>query len=80
MKLNNLATLLQMTKRFSEAKPLMLRHLEILLKFTRVTGHTHPYLMAAVDNYANLLQTMGCTKEQIIAELRKVIPEIFQQR
>ena len=46
----------------------------------RVGNHAHPYLMAAVDNYANLLQAMGYPREQIIAELHKVIPEIFQQR
>ena len=44
--LNNLATLLQTTNRLAEAEPLMRRHWEIFLKFTRATGHPHPQLQA----------------------------------
>ena len=70
--LNNLAMLLQETNRLAEAEPLMRRHLEIFLKFTRETGHPHPNLHAGVNNYAGLLQEMGRGAEDIRDELEKL--------
>jgi tetratricopeptide (TPR) repeat protein len=75
--LNNLARLLQATNRLAEAEPLMRRHLEIFLNFTRATGHPHPHLQAAVNNYAGLLSEMGLTEKQIRARLREMAPEFF---
>ena len=76
--LNNLATLLQATNRFAEAEPLMRRMVEIFLRFTRATGHPHPHLQAAANNYAGLLQAMGRSREEIMATLRRMAPELFQ--
>ena len=75
--LNNLARLLQATNRLAEAEPLMRRMVEILLKFTRATGHPHPHLQAAVNNYAGLLQAMSKSQHEIIATLRELAPELF---
>lgn len=54
--LNNLAKLLQATNRLTEAEPLMRRHVVIFLRFTLATGHSHPHLQMALNNYAILLQ------------------------
>ncbi|MBN2704098.1 MAG: tetratricopeptide repeat protein [Pontiellaceae bacterium] len=75
VRLNNLARLLQDTNRLAEAEPLMLRQLEIVLKFTATTGHPHPYLLAAVGNYAGLLEAMGDTKEQGRAKINALLAE-----
>lgn len=75
--LNNLAALLQATNRLPEAEPLMRRRLEVLLSFTRATGHPHPHLQAAVNNYAGLLSAMGRSREEILAQLRQLAPEFF---
>ena len=75
--LNNLAVLLYATNRLAEAEPLMRRHVEIFLKFTRTTGHPHPHLQAAVNNYAGLLQAMGRSRNEILATLREMAPEYF---
>ena len=75
--LNNLAQLLMATNRLTEAEPLMERQLVILLRFTRQTGHPHPHLKTAVNNYGTLLTQMGESKEQIAARLKGLDPEMF---
>ena len=75
--LNNLAQLLQATDRLAEAEPLMRRMLEIFLKFTRATGHTHPHRQTAAGNYVGLLQAMGCTEDEALRKLRELAPEFF---
>ena len=75
--LNNLAGLLYTTNRLAEAEPLMHRQLEILFKFTRATGHRHPQLQGAINNYAVFLEAMGRTQEQIMGTLREMAPELF---
>jgi nephrocystin-3 len=75
--LNNLALLLKATDRISEAEPLSRRQLEILLNFTRTTGHPHPHLDVAIDNYSALLETMGWSKEKITTQLQKIAPEFY---
>jgi hypothetical protein len=70
--LNNLALLLQARSRLGEAEVLSRRHLEILLKFTHSTGHEHPNLRAAINNYESLLEAMGQTPEQIRARLDEI--------
>ncbi|MBE9572185.1 MAG: tetratricopeptide repeat protein, partial [Proteobacteria bacterium] len=72
IRLNNLALLLQATNRLDEAEPLSRRMVEILLQFTSETGHSHPHLQAAVNNYTGLLQTMGRSAEEIQAALDKL--------
>ena len=44
-----------------------------------ITGHQHPHLLLAINNYAALLQVMGWSKEQIIDQLRKIAPELFNK-
>ena len=75
--LNNLAQLLKATNRIEEAEPLMQRHLVIFLRFTRRTGHPHPHLKDAINNYKRLLMQMGESKEQIDARLKGLDLEIF---
>jgi tetratricopeptide (TPR) repeat protein len=70
--LNNLARLLQAINHLDEAEPLSRRHHEILLAFTRSTGHEHPHLRAAIRNYTWLLRAMGQTREQIDARLEEI--------
>jgi hypothetical protein len=63
--LNNLASLLRATNRLGEAEPLYRRALAIFLKFTQATGHQHPHLQVAGNNYSVLLAAMGQSSEQI---------------
>jgi tetratricopeptide (TPR) repeat protein len=78
LRLNNLARLLQDTGRLVEAEPLMRRGLEILLNFTRATGHRHPHHEEVGNNYNNLLHEWGLAEDQILAHLREIAPELFQ--
>jgi hypothetical protein len=70
--LNNLATLLLVTNRLSEAEPLMRRGLVIFLVFSLKTGHLHPHLAAVVGNYGYLLERMSIPEEQIFERLSEV--------
>jgi len=72
IRLNNLAQLLKATNRLAEAEPLMRRHLEIFLQFTHDTGHPHPHLRDAVNNYASLLQAMGNSDDNIKSMIREL--------
>jgi hypothetical protein len=63
---------LQDTNRLGEAEPLMKRHLVILMKFTRVTGHPHPHLRDALSNYFALLKDMSLGDEEIRERLAQV--------
>jgi len=76
--LNNLALLYQATNRLKEAERLMERILVILLLFTRRTGHPHPHLDAASNNYGGLLMQMGHSKDQVAARLKRLAPEMFE--
>jgi len=75
--LNNLAQLLKATNRLKEAEPLSRRVVDIFVNSSRTTGHQHPHLRAAINNYTTLLQTMGWSEDQIVAQLRKMAPEFF---
>ncbi len=78
IRLNNLAQLYQDTNRLKEAEPLMERHLVIFLQFTRRTGHPHPHLDAAIKNYEALLMQMGYSKDEVVARLKRLAPEMFE--
>src|SRR5205814_175231 len=69
--LNNLAPLLQATNRPVEAEPLMRRGATILLDFTRRTGYEHPHQQRILQNYTNILKTLGRSEADIQAELDK---------
>jgi tetratricopeptide (TPR) repeat protein len=75
--LNNLAQLYLTSNRLIEAEPLMKRNLIIFIKFTRTTGHQHPHLQTAINNYSGLLEKMGHTKEQAAARIKALAPELF---
>jgi len=77
IRLNNLAQLYQATNRLAEAKGLMERVVEILLQFTRRTGHPHPHLEAAFNNYTSLLMQMGHSKDEVNKRLKRLAPERF---
>jgi len=70
--LNNLALLLKATNRVAEAEPLSRRMVEIVLQFTRATGHEHPHLEDAVNNCTALLAAIGLSKAQIEARLNEI--------
>lgn len=72
VRLNGLAKLFQATNRLSEAEPMMCRALEILLASSAANGREHRHLSAAIGNYKAVLEQMGYTEAQIIAELDKV--------
>jgi len=75
--LNNLAELYKATNRLAEAEGLMERVVEILLQFTHRTGHPHPHLEAAFNNYTSLLVQMGHSKDEVIKRLKRLAPERF---
>jgi hypothetical protein len=77
--LNNLALLLKATNRLPEAEPLMRRTVQILLKFTRATGHQHPNFQAAFKNYEITLGDMGRSQAQIRVTLHQLAPEFFKK-
>ncbi|MHC1742783.1 MAG: tetratricopeptide repeat protein [Syntrophobacteraceae bacterium] len=70
--LNNLAGLLKATNRLSEAELLSRRHLVIFLVFTLKTGHLHPHLAAALENYGYLLEQMSIPDDQISERLAEI--------
>jgi tetratricopeptide (TPR) repeat protein len=76
--LNNLAQLYQDTNRLKEAEPLTERTLVIFLQFTRRTGHPHPHLQDAIENYRRLLMQMGHSEDEVAARLKRLAPEMFE--
>ena len=64
IRLNNLAVLLKSTNRLAEAEDPMRRHLVIFAQFAAQTGHEHPHLRAATQNYSALLLESGQTKKK----------------
>jgi tetratricopeptide (TPR) repeat protein len=68
-RLNNLALLLGNTNRLSEAESLMRRVVEILLKFTLVTGHEHPNLRTSIRTYELFLEKLGSSPDQAIEQI-----------
>ena len=77
MHLNNLAMLLVATNRLDETEPLLRQALEILLAFGRATGHVHPNLETAVNNYGRLLLEVGRDRDEVAAILHAMAPEFF---
>ncbi|MBW8017156.1 MAG: tetratricopeptide repeat protein [Planctomycetes bacterium] len=75
--LNNLAQLYHATNRLKDAEPLMKRTLEIVIDFTRQTGHRHPHLMTVFDNYSKLLVKMGDSQDQARAKVIAMAPDLF---
>jgi hypothetical protein len=73
IRLNNLAQLLQDTNRLAEAEPLMRRVVEIFVQFGKATGHQHPNMQAAIENYTLLLEAMRLTEPEIKQRMAKII-------
>jgi len=73
--LNNLAALLLRTNRPAEAEPLMRRMVEIFVHFSRNTGHKHPHLMDALNNYGTVRIAMGDTREQAVEKIFAMVAE-----
>ena len=57
----------------------MKRVVEIFIDFTRRTGHRHPHLMDAFDNYTGLLVEMGDSQDQAGAKVIAMAPDLFNQ-
>ena len=72
---NYLGGLLWTTNRLAEAEPLMLRQLQIFLRFTQEAGHEHPNLRAAIRNYVTLLEDRGVRREEIGERVRRLQAE-----
>ena len=73
--LNNLALLLKTTNQLAEAESLSRRSVEIILQFTRKTGHPHPHLQDVINSYAELLQAMGRSNE----EIKNAVQTLYQR-
>jgi tetratricopeptide (TPR) repeat protein len=73
MRLNNLASLLQATSRTNEAEPLARRALQILGRFSKTTGHNHPYFDSVRTNYVYILEGQGRTESEIAEIVRDVV-------
>jgi hypothetical protein len=68
--LNNLAQLLQATNRLSEAEPLSWRMVSIFVGFGKATGHEHPHMQAALQNYIGILTQMGMSEQEAISKIQ----------
>ena len=70
--LNNLAALFEATNRLPEAVQLMETMLRIFIRFRATTGHDHPFLGTATNNYVALMAEMGRSSGQILARLNEL--------
>jgi tetratricopeptide (TPR) repeat protein len=68
--LNNLAQLLKATNRLSEAEPLSWRMVSIFVGFGKATGHEHPHMQAALQNYFSILTDMGMSEQEAISKIQ----------
>ena len=73
VQLNNLAQLLKATNRLSEAEPLMRRMVLIFGNFGKTTGHKHPHMDAACNNYIALLIESGLSEDEANERLKVVL-------
>jgi len=73
--LNNLAGLLQDSKRLTEAEPLMRRHLAIFINFERKTGRPHRHRDTGVRHYSDLLAAMGKSEAEVEAAFASLMAE-----
>jgi hypothetical protein len=65
--LNNLAGLLRATNRLVEAELFFHRAVRVFARFQRSTGHEHPKLRLAMENYRELLSRLKLPRH-VIAE------------
>jgi hypothetical protein len=70
IRLNNLAQLLKATNRLSEAETLSWRMVSILVGFGKATGHEHPHMQAALQNYFGILTQMGMSEQEAISKIQ----------
>ncbi len=57
---------------------LMRRHLEIFVDFTVQTGHAHPHLNDAINNYSGLLMEIGETEAVVREKIGKIMETLFK--
>jgi hypothetical protein len=76
---NSLAGLLGATNRLDEAEQLLRQSLEMFFEFTRAIGHPHSSLQGALKNYAELLQIMDRSEEQVFATLHELTPRVLRR-
>ena len=67
-----LADILQEEGRLVEAEQFARRRLEILLRFTRATGHHHPSLQESFGDYGALLKAMGYNVDEVMRRLFEI--------
>lgn len=70
--MNELGVFYQSRALLHEAEPLMRRAVTILMRFKSDTGHEHPNWRITKGNYAELLEAMGRTPNQIRARLNEI--------
>ncbi len=68
--LNGLAPSLWATNRLSEAEPFYRRALLILARFQVRSGHEHPNLGVAIENYGELLAAQRLTEQEIALRIK----------
>ncbi|HKY36422.1 MAG TPA: tetratricopeptide repeat protein [Polyangiaceae bacterium] len=56
---------------YDEAEPLVRRQLEILLRMTAANGRPHPQLQDTINDYADVLEGMGLSRDQIQAQVNE---------
>jgi len=61
---------------WDEVESLMRRAVDILLRFKAATGHDHPNLSAATDNYRELLKDMGYNEDKITQKFAQLLTTI----
>ncbi|MCX6865249.1 MAG: hypothetical protein NTV46_03335 [Verrucomicrobia bacterium] len=53
--------------------------LEILVEFTRTTGHEHQYLQQSISNFTGLLMDMGDTQARAEEKINQILEPIRNQ-
>lgn len=70
-----LTNVLVSSSRVAEAEPVMRRHVDIFLKLTHATGHSHPHLQSAIGNRASLLIKMILQEPEVRQRLNDLLTE-----
>jgi len=74
--LTNLAILLGRTSRIRESQQMFRRVLEILLRFSRISGHMHPRVKPTAEYYEEASRLLGRSSDEIAATMAEIAPEL----